>query len=52
MDIRQSEVPALVLERQPFVIDSHLVKDGCLEVVDMDSVDNRVDTVVVRLTIT
>ena len=48
MDIRQSKLPPLILERQPFVIDAQQVEQRGVEVVHMDAILNDVVTVVVR----
>ena len=38
MNVGQAELSALVLERQAFVINSHQVQDGGVQVVDVDRV--------------
>ena len=41
MDIRQSKLPPLILERQPFVVEAKLMQDGRVNVVDVYRVFNR-----------
>ena len=36
--VGQPELPALVLERQPLVVDAHQVQDGGVQVVDVHRV--------------
>ena len=41
MDIRQSKLPPLILECQPFMIEAKLMQDGRIDVVDVNRVFNR-----------
>ena len=48
VDVGQPEMPALVFERQLFVIDPQQMQHRCLEIVDMDSAFGDVVTKRVR----
>ena len=43
MDIREPEMPALELEGKLLVVDSQKMKNGCLEVVDVNLVVQGVE---------
>ena len=47
MDIGQTEVPTLISMRQSFVIDSQKVKDGRMQVVDMNAIGLDIVAVII-----
>ena len=51
INIRHTEISALVAVRQSLVIDSHLMQDGCVQVVQMHTVADDVVPEVVRFTV-
>ena len=51
VDVRESKVSTLIAVRQAFVIDAQLMKDGCLQVVDVNRIFDHVDAVIVRFAV-
>src|SRR5260370_22919877 len=49
MDIRQPEMASLELVRQPFVIAAEAVKNGGLQIGDMDRVGNYIVAIIIGL---
>ena len=51
-DIRQAEVPPLEAEVKPFVIDTHQVQHGGVDIMDWNRLFNGVVTELIRVTVT
>lgn len=52
MDISQAEIPTSMFVSEFFVIQSQLVKDGCMQVVEMDLVLDGIVTIIIGGTVT
>src|SRR5262249_44255131 len=50
-DIRKPEVPSLILEGEPGVVDAKTMQNRCLQIVDMHRVAGHVVAIVVRLAV-
>ena len=51
VDVGEAVIAALVVEREPFVVEAETVEDGGLEVVDVDRVFSDVESEVVGGTV-